>query len=173
MLPTQTLFDSPRHPRRRDPRYRELNAGKADFLPACRQPDSRRYAAVLGGLDYRVPAKARPLFRRIIAARRATVDRRTLRIADIGCSFGVNAALLKHDITLRSLFARYTTAPLRGMANNGLLRAAMLPRSSRAGCLPSAGSPTRRRRRICSTRWGSAASRPTDSPAAVPAMSPQ
>lgn len=109
--------------RERTPRFRDLNAGKANFSAAYARPDPRAYAAVLGALDYRIPTEALPVFRRVIASCRDKLERAQLRVADVGCSFGVNAALLKHDVTLRSFFARYRTTPLKGAPSRGLVRA--------------------------------------------------
>ena len=48
------------------PRFRDLNAGKANFDEAYDRPDPRAYAAVLGKLGYCVPSEALPVFRRTI-----------------------------------------------------------------------------------------------------------
>jgi len=122
-MPVSTNISDSAKSSRISARFRDLNAGKADFSTAYERPDPRAYAKVLGGLDYRVPSEALPVFRRVIAAQRAQLGRSRLRVADVGCSFGVNAALLKHDVSLRSFFARYRTSPLRDMPNGGLLRA--------------------------------------------------
>lgn len=103
--------------------FSRLNAGKLDFSDIYAKPDPRRYAAVLGALDYRIPGEAAPVFRQMIAACRRTAGRRELAIADVGCSFGINAALLRHDVSLRSFFARYKTRPLRTLAASSLVRA--------------------------------------------------
>jgi hypothetical protein len=80
--------------------------GKTSFAHVYDEPDPRPYFAALEPLDYRTPAHAEPIFRRLIAARRSSGRDGT--VLDLCCSYGTNAALLNHDLTLDDLYARYT-----------------------------------------------------------------
>lgn len=84
----------------------EINAFKADFDDIYRKHDPRAYYTVLGGLDYVIPEVARPIFAQLID--RCIAERgRPITVLDIGCSYGVNAALLRHGVTLHQLRERY------------------------------------------------------------------
>jgi SAM-dependent methyltransferase len=70
------------------------------------EPDPRAYFRVLHGLDYCLPELARLLFRdciRTVAATRAE----PAKVLDLGCGFGVNAALVRYPIDLNRLAHRY------------------------------------------------------------------
>ncbi|WP_406470570.1 hypothetical protein [Streptomyces sp. NBC_01615] len=73
------------------------------------QPDPRDFFRVLGRWDYQTPQHAQGVFRRMAAARTRTA-RATgpVTVLDICCSYGINAALLNHDLTLEDLYAHYT-----------------------------------------------------------------
>ena len=58
------------------------------------QPDPRAYYRILHGLDYRIPELAAPVFRNVINAITELRDRR-IKLLDLGCGFGINAALLR------------------------------------------------------------------------------
>jgi len=83
--------------------------GKIDLTDIYDRPDPRHYYRTLAKLDYRIPAAAEPLFRAAIAARRALRGERPMTVFDVGCSYGVNAAILKQGVDLSDLFALYGT----------------------------------------------------------------
>ena len=74
--------------------YSEINAVKASFDDIYSEPDPRSYFRVLGGLDYTIPDLARPIFQQIVNAR-AKSQERPVTVLDLGCSYGINAALLR------------------------------------------------------------------------------
>lgn len=88
--------------------------GKARFDDVYDRPDPRAYFRRLAPLEYEIPHHAQPVFRRAAAERAALDDGRPRRpaVLDVCCSYGINAALLNHDITLADLYERYT-APAR------------------------------------------------------------
>ncbi|MEV4034061.1 hypothetical protein [Streptomyces umbrinus] len=74
------------------------------------QPDPRHFFRVLGHWDYQTPRHAQGLFRRLAAARpRTTRAAAPVTVLDICCSYGINAALLNHNLTLEDLYAHYTS----------------------------------------------------------------
>ncbi|MFJ9520068.1 hypothetical protein ACIRPK_17650 [Kitasatospora sp. NPDC101801] len=80
--------------------------GKADFAEAYEQPDPRGYFRALGPYEYVTPHHAQRVFRLLTAAR----EPRT--VVDLCCSYGINAALLNHQVTLTELYHRYTDRAL-------------------------------------------------------------
>lgn len=90
----------------------EINGAKANFDAIYSHPDPREYYRVLGGLDYVIPDLAKTPFRAIIKALRQ-VRKRRLKIADLGCSYGINAALLRYPLDIQRLASRYTGAQMQ------------------------------------------------------------
>ncbi|WP_051430173.1 hypothetical protein [Streptomyces roseochromogenus] len=85
--------------------------GKTRFDDIYDRPDPRVYFSRLAPLEYEIPHHAQPVFRRVAAERAALDDGRPHRpaVLDVCCSYGINAALLNHDITLAEMYERYTS----------------------------------------------------------------
>ncbi|OII60954.1 hypothetical protein BJP40_08900 [Streptomyces sp. CC53] len=85
-------------------------AGKSRFDDIYDQPDPRAYFTRLAPLGYEIPHHAQAVFRRAAAERAAVPDGAPGRpaVLDLCCSYGINAALLNHDVTLADLYAHYT-----------------------------------------------------------------
>ena len=92
--------------------FSKINESKADFDHIYHQPDPREYFRVLCGLDYVIPELARVPFQAIFDALRATRGPR-LKIADLGCSYGVNASLLRYPLDLARLTRRYSSPDMQ------------------------------------------------------------
>ncbi len=94
------------------------SAGKVSLDHIYTQPDPRTYFGSLRGLDYRIPELAKPYFARLIAELGADSPARGVTVVDIGCGYGVNAALLRCDCTMDDLYEHYCTietqTPRRG-----------------------------------------------------------
>ncbi|GAA3143197.1 class I SAM-dependent methyltransferase [Streptomyces echinatus] len=88
-----------------------VTRGKSRFDDIYVQPDPRAYFTRLAPLDYEIPHHAQPVFRQVAAERAAHGDSRTggLVVLDLCCSYGINAALLNHEVTLAELYERYTS----------------------------------------------------------------
>jgi hypothetical protein len=67
------------------------------------QPDPRAYFRELRKLDYAIPDGAKPLFQKLISNLQAQRNN-AVHVLDLGCSYGVNAALLKHDLSMPELY---------------------------------------------------------------------
>lgn len=80
--------------------------GKASFDDIYDRPDPSDYYSRLFELDYRIPELAKPHFERLIADYR-TAAGAAPTVLDIGCSYGVNAALLRFDTTVGHLAEHY------------------------------------------------------------------
>ncbi|GHF67896.1 methyltransferase type 12 [Streptomyces mashuensis] len=94
-----------------------MAAGKTRFDDVYDAPDPRPYFRRLAPLRYEIPEHARPVFRRAAAARAAAEapGGTPPAVLDLCSSYGINAALLNHDVTLAGLYERYTgpvTAPM-------------------------------------------------------------
>ncbi len=91
--------------------YSDANAIKADFNEIYRRNDPRAYYRVLGGMDYVIPDVARPIFVQI--AEQCAAERgRPITILDVGCSYGVNAAQIRHGISMKQLRDRYLASSI-------------------------------------------------------------
>lgn len=73
---------------------------KADFTTIYAQPDPRAYFRTLRPLDYQVPQHALPVIESVLDASGART------VLDVCCSYGINAALLRHDVDLDTIGAR-------------------------------------------------------------------
>jgi len=95
---------------------RSAEAGKADFSHIYDRPDPRDYFRTLREFDYEIPQRAQPIFRRLLRAIRPDAVATPVRVLDLCCSYGVNAALLRCDVTLDELFERYANPALSELA---------------------------------------------------------
>lgn len=93
--------------------FAAVNQAKFNFDDIYTRHDPRDYFRVLGSLDYVIPDVAQPVFRQLIEARRAELGR-PITVLDLGCSYGINAALMTHPISFETLYDRYLA---RGMQN--------------------------------------------------------
>jgi SAM-dependent methyltransferase len=97
------------------------DSGKVSFDHIYTAPDPRDYFRTLYQLDYRIPQLAKPYFTKLIEEYREARGVPVPTVLDIGCSYGVNAALVKCDITMEELYERY-----RGKDSGILTRDALL-----------------------------------------------
>ncbi|MDT3443177.1 MULTISPECIES: class I SAM-dependent methyltransferase [unclassified Pseudofrankia] len=94
-------------------------AGKVSLGHVYDQPDPRSYFRTLGALGYRLPQLAKPYFSKIIDECQESRPDRRLRVLDVGCSYGVNAALLKLDVAMDELYDRYAGEIGRAVGDPG------------------------------------------------------
>lgn len=80
-------------------------AGKTCFDDIYDRPDPRDYYRTLGEFDYQIPHHAEEIFRTLLAIRQDEGHRRS--VVDLCCSYGINATLLRHDLTLEDLYTHY------------------------------------------------------------------
>ncbi len=89
--------------------------GKASFDDIYDRPDPREYYARMSELDYRIPELAKPFFEQQIrefrvAAHGDPAAAEPVTVLDIGCSYGVNAALMRFDTGIGELAEHYRSA---------------------------------------------------------------
>jgi len=77
------------------------------------------YYRVLGSLDYMLPHLAHPVFMQLIQAR-YQIKGAPINILDLGCSYGVNGALMKYPISWDTLHSRYLIADLENLTSQQL-----------------------------------------------------
>ena len=81
--------------------------GKVSLDHIYTQPDPRAYFSALRDLDYQIPQLAKPHFTALIDEYRAQQRVEVPQIVDVGSSYGINAALLRCDVTMDHLYERY------------------------------------------------------------------
>ncbi|MCA0048279.1 hypothetical protein LB577_15200 [Mesorhizobium sp. B283B1A] len=84
-----------------------IQGAKHDFAAAYNSKWPHAYFRAHLSLDYVIPDRAKPVFERIFADYRRVRKKTRLKIIDVGCSYGVNAALLRTDLSLDELYAAY------------------------------------------------------------------
>ncbi len=104
-----------------NPYARHNEQSKANFDGVYDLPDPRGYFMALGSLDYRAPEHGRRVFSALLGA--MSEDEDVPKVLDLCCSYGVNAALLKHDLTLDDLYARYASPDLADLSAEELAAA--------------------------------------------------
>lgn len=92
---------------------------KADFTDIYRAPDPRGYFHALRPLGYQVPRHAAPVVDAVLAA--SARNGRTRTVLDVCCSYGINAALLRHDVGLEDLSLRYTDSALASLTSGQMV----------------------------------------------------
>ncbi|MFD7462274.1 MULTISPECIES: hypothetical protein [unclassified Streptomyces] len=99
-----------------------MAGGKACFDDIYDQADPRAYFTRLAPLGYEIPHHAQPVFRRVAAERAALDDGLpgVPAVLDVCCSYGINAALLNHDVTLAELYEHYLSPAARDLPTSGL-----------------------------------------------------
>ncbi|WP_067452639.1 methyltransferase type 12 [Actinomadura macra] len=95
--------------------------GKISLDHIYTRPDPRSYFSTLRELDYNIPELAKPHFSRLITEYRDAYGTAAPSVLDIGCSYGINAALLKYDATMAQLYDRYSGPDAQGQTRGTLL----------------------------------------------------
>ncbi len=103
------------------PALKSLNRDKANFNRIYELPDPREYLRILGGLDYVIPDLAKGVLRSLIA-RCARSRGRRVKVLDLGCSYGINAALVRFPLDMQRLAHRYNDDSMQGLSCERLLK---------------------------------------------------
>lgn len=75
---------------------------KQDFTQVYLATTPRPYIRAMAETGYRIPDQTKPLYRFLIEKIRSWVER-PVRILDVGSSYGINAALLNHELDFSDL----------------------------------------------------------------------
>jgi hypothetical protein len=98
--------------------------GKASLDHLYDLEDPRGYFETLWRLDYRAPQNGFLFFPALIQAKKRDSSRsEEVTVVDLACSYGVNGALLKYDVTLGDLYERYRSEELASLSSEELARA--------------------------------------------------
>ena len=117
--------------------YEAANARKAQFAHTYNRGDPRAYFAALGPLDYDLPARVAPAFSALAAALGRSRRQAVIDVLDVGCSYGINSALLN------------TGSRCRPSMRTTRLRPSPACRCRRCSASTARGSSSGRRRRGC------------------------
>ena len=101
--------------------FSRINEAKAVFDDIYTMQDPRAYFSVLGELDYMIPDVAEPVVRQILAARQA-LSGGMPKVLDIGCSYGINAAVHRFPLTFSGLRHRYARREVRALDPEDMVR---------------------------------------------------
>ncbi len=85
------------------------DTGKVVFDDSYDQPDPRAYFNTLHEHDYCIAGEAQSVLSQTLEALRSARNIEHVKVGDLGCSYGINAALMKYDLTLDDLYAHYDT----------------------------------------------------------------
>lgn len=92
--------------------YHSMNEFKADFGSIYNQPDPRAYFSTLSQFEYIIPEMARPVLHAILNRLRMERGHAQVHVVDLGCSYGINAALLTRGMSIYELYAHYARPEL-------------------------------------------------------------
>lgn len=95
--------------------FADINRSKAVFEDIYSNEDPRAYFAMLGALDYMIPDVAEPVVRQILAAWAETAGRDPV-VLDVGCSYGMNAAVHRYPLGVGDLRHRYSRREIMGLS---------------------------------------------------------
>lgn len=98
-----------------------INRSKAVFDDIYTQSDPRSYFSVLGALDYMIPDVAEPVIRQLLDAR-ARYHGETNTVLDIGCSYGINAAIHRFPVNFANLRQRYARREIMELDVDEMIR---------------------------------------------------
>lgn len=84
------------------------NAIKANFASLYVSPTPIPYFAEMRSVGYVIPQEARPVFQQLIT-RLAGLRGRPPRVLDIGSSYGINACLLRYELSLDDVYRHYAS----------------------------------------------------------------
>ena len=97
------------------------DTGKAVLDDIYCQADPRAYFTLLKPLNYEIPKHGQPYFSSLVAKLSGIRSVERVRVVDLGCSYGINSALLKLPIAYDRLVANYTDAEFRSLSRRQLL----------------------------------------------------
>jgi SAM-dependent methyltransferase len=86
-----------------DVTFDAINEAKANMDHIYDQRDPRAYFRELKKLGYTIPSAAKPVFQKLVSCLQRRQDE-TVRVLDVGCSYGVNAAILRYDLSMPELY---------------------------------------------------------------------
>ena len=95
--------------------------GKAVLDDIYCQADPRAYFTLLKPLDYQIPKHGQIYFSRLVDKLSGIRNVERIRVVDLGCSYGINSALLKLPIAYDRLVANYADPKFVQLSRRQLL----------------------------------------------------
>ena len=83
-----------------------INEAKVNMDGIYDQQDPRAYFRELRKLDYEIPGAAKPIIQQLVRHLKTTSEE-PVHVLDVGSSYGVNAALIKYDMSMSELYAHW------------------------------------------------------------------
>ena len=88
----------------------EINNKKLNLNEVYNLKNPEPYYQSINQYEYDLPERAKPYFEKIINTYRNYESVRFLKILDIGCSYGINAAILKFNKSITEIYQHYTNS---------------------------------------------------------------
>lgn len=85
----------------------EINQKKLDLDNVYNLKSPELYYQFIDHYKYYLPEHAKPYFQKIIETYRQHKSKKKLKVLDVGCSYGVNAAILKFDKSISGIYQYY------------------------------------------------------------------
>mgnify|MGYP001282356311 CR=1 FL=1 len=101
--------------------FAAINSSKANFNDIYNMDDPRGYFSILGSLDYMIPDLAEPVVRQLLSARTQASGKQPL-VLDVGCSYGINAAVHRFPLSFDALRRRYARHEMMAVSSRELAR---------------------------------------------------
>lgn len=92
--------------------FEKINESKMSMDHIYDRLDPRAYFRELSKLHYVIPNTAKPVFQKLIGQLQKKREDETIHVLDIGCSYGINAAILKHDLSMPDLYRHWADKEL-------------------------------------------------------------
>ena len=105
------------------PDFLDINRAKLDMDHIYNRDDPRLYCATLRKLGYRIPDYAREVCQLLVEDLRRQRRQDEVRIIDLGCSYGINAALLKYGLSMQDLYQHWDQDRLDGESPQRIIAA--------------------------------------------------
>jgi len=103
-----------------DTAFEDINEAKAAMDHIYNQSDPRAYFHELSKLDYAIPDTAKPIFQKLIGHLQQRQND-TVHVLDLGCSYGINAAILKHDLSMDELYEHWGQKKMTDTTSEGVV----------------------------------------------------
>lgn len=100
--------------------FSQINQTKAIFDDIYIEKDPRSYFSALGDLDYMITDVAEPVVRQILAAKASATNTKPV-VLDVGCSYGINAAVHRFPLTFGGLRHRYARREMKALSSEELV----------------------------------------------------
>lgn len=101
--------------------FAAINMSKANFDEIYLRDDPRAYFSLLGSLDYMIPDLAEPVLRQLLTVHTQRYGG-TPTVLDVGCSYGINAAVHRFPLSFRTLRSRYAQHEMMALSPGELAR---------------------------------------------------